>query len=261
LRVVGYVRVSSKNAADQEASRPAQEAAIRAWCRTAGHVLVGIEGDDATSGTTSPGDRQELANGTHGRPGLATALDRVSTGAADGLVVRELDRLSRDVMVQETIFARLWLMRPATTVFSTRSAEQQNCSRTDDPDDWQRKYLRRQLGLVAELVRDMTVARLRAGKHAKAAAGGYAGGRPPYGWRGGGGQLVPVPAEQATIARMLELRQGGLSLRELAGVLAAEGHRPRPGTVRRGGQLRPRSPDWHPVTLARILQRAEKAGP
>lgn len=61
----------------------------------------------------------------------------------------------------------------------------------------------------------------------------------PYGWRATGGKLVAEPAEQATLARMVELASQGCSLRQIAGALNDEGRRSRTGgrwsyeTVRR----------------------------
>jgi DNA invertase Pin-like site-specific DNA recombinase len=236
MRVVGYTRVSSKNREHQAESRPEQARAIRAWCRANGHQLVNFYGDDAVSGT----------NGLKERDGLPDALNFIKAGKADGLVVRELDRLSRDLIIQETILAEVWAIRPDVEVFSTRPEEQRNCSRTDDPKDWERKYMRRQLGLVAELVRDLTVARLRRGKRAKAERGGFTGGTTPFGWRSQDRELVPDPDEQLALARIVALHRAGVSLRGIAAALEAEGHRPRRGQR------------WHPNTLARILDRLDQ---
>jgi len=232
MRVVGYVRVSSKNRGQQVESRPAQERAIRAWAKAEGHRLVGIYVDEGVSG----------ANGIEERIGLPEAMQAIEDGHADGLVVRELDRLHRDLMVQEQVLADLWRMRPEVEVFSTKPGEQQNCRR-DDPDDPSRRMVRQILGAVAEYVRAQTVARLRAGKRRKAAAGGFTGGKTPYGWRSQDRELVEDPAEQATLARIQELRSQGQSLRGIAATLEAEDRRPRRGER------------WAPNTLARILER------
>jgi DNA invertase Pin-like site-specific DNA recombinase len=240
--VIGYGRTSSKNTKDQEESRPAQEKAIRAWAKAHGHKLIRTEWDEGVSGR----------NGLKEREGLPDALNAIRAGEADGLVVRELDRLSRDLIVQETVLADLWAIRPEVEVYSTRAEEQRNCSRTDDPEEWERKYMRRQLGLVAELVRDLTVARLRRGKRAKAARGGFVGGRPPFGWKAQDKELVEDPEEQVTLARIRELHSEGRSLRTIAFTLDAEGHKPRPGKRRK-------TETWHPTTLARIVARFEEA--
>ncbi|NIH96929.1 recombinase family protein [Mycolicibacterium fluoranthenivorans] len=92
--------------------------------------------------------------------------------------------------------------------------------------------------------------RLRDGRRAKAAAGGHATGSTPYGWRSGkrgndnpNGALVPIPAEQAALRRMAEVRDGGSSTREIAATLTAERH-----PTKRGGA-------WSSATVSRILSR------
>jgi DNA invertase Pin-like site-specific DNA recombinase len=235
VRVVGYVRTSSKTKDDQEASRPEQEWAIRGWCRRHGHQLVGYRHDEGLSGT----------NGLADRPGLGEALAMLRAGRADGLVVRELDRLSRDLMVQEAVFADVWKLRSATAVLSTKPGEEQNCSR-DDPLDPSRKFIRRQLGLAAEFQRDLIVARLAGGKRAKAAHGGYTCGAPRYGVQVDcqAHELFPDPAEQATLDRIRQLHREGVPIRGIAARLNADGV-----PAKRGGR-------WHPTTVARVLGRA-----
>jgi DNA invertase Pin-like site-specific DNA recombinase len=233
MRVVAYVRVSSRNTEHQKESAPEQERAIRAWAKANGHRLVGVYRDVGVSG----------ANGLDQREGLPDAEAAIQAGQADGLVVRELDRLHRDMLVQEQVLADLWRIRPEVEVFSTKPGEAQVCRR-DDPDDPSRRMSRQILGAVAEYVRAQTVARLRAGKRRKREAGGYVGGQPAYGSRVEDKALVVDPTEQATVERIRELADGGASLRTIAATLEAEGRRPK-----RGGR-------WHPQTVARVLERA-----
>jgi hypothetical protein len=89
----------------------------------------------------------------------------------------------------------------------------------------------------------MIALRLRAGRRRKAEKGGYAYGAPPFGHRAQDGELVRDEAEQATLARMCELRRSGSSLREIASILEGEGFKPR------------RSKRWHPVVVQRVLDR------
>ena len=59
-----------------------------------------------------------------------------------------------------------------------------------------------------------------------------------YGWRSVKGELVPVPAEQAALARMKALAAQGTSTRQIALVLTAEGppHETRRSVVRSNGR-------------------------
>ena len=83
--VVGYVRVSTDEQAVSGLGLAAQRAAIRAECARRGWTLVAIH-EDALSGKTL------------NRPGMASALAAVESGAASAIVVAKLDRLSRSLV-------------------------------------------------------------------------------------------------------------------------------------------------------------------
>ena len=59
------------------------------------HRIVHTCVDEAVSGALEAADR----------PGLACALDAITTGVADGVVVARLDRLDRQLTVQEATLA------------------------------------------------------------------------------------------------------------------------------------------------------------
>jgi DNA invertase Pin-like site-specific DNA recombinase len=201
---------------------------VKAWVRQHGHRLIGIYRDEGVSGS----------NGLDTRLGLADALAAVRAGKADGVVVLRLDRLARDLVLQETLLAEV--KRLGGQVLSCSDAEAGVL--VDDPADPSRRLIQQILGAVAEYERSMIALRLRAGRRRKAESGGYAGdGSPPYGYEAVDGELRPVEAEQRAIGRIRELRSSGLSLRLIGDTLAAEGHSPKRGDR------------WHPQSLARIL--------
>jgi putative DNA-invertase from lambdoid prophage Rac len=76
------------------------------------------------------------------------------------------------------------------------------------------------LAALAEFERERILERTRDGRRGKKARGGFIGGTVPFGYRveGEGSQahLVEVPEEQAALASILELREAGLSLRDVA---------------------------------------------
>ena len=84
---------------------------------------------------------------------------------------------------------------------------------------------------------------MRAGKAAKIASGGYGGGRPPFGWRAEGKELVPEPREQEAIVLVRQLAEEGLSSRQIAARLEQAGFRPKVGEY------------WSSVQVLRIIQR------
>lgn len=227
VRVVGYVRTST--ARQQEAFGPdVQRDAIRQWARANGHRVVAWE-TDTISGTS------ELAS----RCGWRTAATAVKSGKADGIVVARIDRLARDVMVQELLLRNLTEF--GGVVLSTRANENEMLA--GESKDPSRKLVRTILGAISEYDREMITDRLAAARKAKAARGGYAHGALPYGYRSRGGKLVPVPAEQRALSLMRQLDGQGASTRAIADALTAEGH-----PTKRGGK-------WCAATVARILKR------
>lgn len=85
--VIGYVRVSTSEQAQSGAGLDVQRAAIRAECERRGWTLLGLHEDAGASGRSM-----------NGRPGLASAVERLERHEADALVVSKLDRLSRSML-------------------------------------------------------------------------------------------------------------------------------------------------------------------
>jgi DNA invertase Pin-like site-specific DNA recombinase len=94
-RAVGYLRVSTDEQADSGAGLSAQRTTIEAEADRRDWTLIAVEVDAGASG-------KSLA----GRPNLAAALDAVSSGRADVLVVAKLDRLSRSLLDFAALMAR-----------------------------------------------------------------------------------------------------------------------------------------------------------
>jgi DNA invertase Pin-like site-specific DNA recombinase len=233
LRLVGYLRVSTDRQAEHGLGLDVQEAAIRKWARAGGHRVVAWYRDEGESGS----------NGLETRVALAEALATIREQKAAGVVVYRLDRLARDLVLQEQLLAEV--RRMGGDVFSTSAAEASVLA--DDPADPSRKLIRQVLGAVAEYERAMIVLRMRSGRSRKRETG-YAGdGPPPLGYRAEGRQLVRDDEEQVTLARIAALRASGASLRAICAVLSAEGR-----TTKRGGT------GWYPETLRLIIDRLDR---
>src|SRR5262245_26704908 len=228
MRVVAYVRVSTDRQPERGSRLEVQEQAGRAWPRLHGHRLVAVHRDEGVSGS----------NGVEDRTGLPLALSDLRDRRADAVVIARLDRLARSLTTQEAILAKVWQL--GGRMFTVEGGE----VLPDDPDDPMRTAMRQMVGVLSQLERSMITKRMRDGRAVKRASGGYCGdGSPAFGWQAVDGELVPVEAEQATVARARALRASGLSLRAVADQLHAEGHH-----AKRGGR-------WHPRTLGRILAR------
>lgn len=232
MRLVAYLRVSTDTQAEKGNGLDVQERMIRAWARRHGHEIVAVVKDAGLSGAKPAEDR----------PGLTRALLMLRMGEVEGLIVRDLDRLAREVTVQEAVLAEVW-RRADAHVFDVTTGEVLR----DDPDDPFRTAMRQMMGVFAGLERRMVVKRLRDGRKAKAARGGHAVGPAPYGYKAVNGELVPIPEQIAALDRMRRLRRRGMSTRAIAATLTAEGH-----PTARGGA-------WSSPTVARILERSRQA--
>lgn len=233
MRYVLYRRVSSNAQASDGQGLEIQEETGRAWLRAGRHRLVEVCTDSALSGS------DDVAH----RPGLARALALVIADKADGILVPRLDRLARDVILQEQLLAELHRI----------GKELRSCSPTEDhnlehtPDDPTRALVRRILGAVAQYERELIRLRLKSGRERKLMRSGYIGGTPPYGWAAVRGELVPVPDEQRTIRLIRRLRAEGRSYRAICAELE-----------RRGIVSRARHRKWRPATVQGIYQRPDR---
>lgn len=231
MRYVAYLRVSTEQQADTGAGLAIQEQACRDWLRAGRHQLAGVCTDAGRSGSLSVADRH----------GLGEALAVLSAGKADGLLVYRLDRLARDMVMQEQLLAELH--RRELVLASCSATENEHL--TDDADDPTRALVRRILGSVAAYERDMIRLRLRTGRARKRIAGGYVAGAPPYGYAAVGRELVPVEPEQEVIRLIRRLVREGWSLAAVCAELE-----------RRGIASRAQHRRWRKSTVAAIADRA-----
>jgi len=225
-KALGYVRVSTQ---EQVAGfgLDVQERAIREYCKAAGLRLVDVYRDEGQSGS----------NGLETRGGLAEALARLQAGAASLLVVYRMDRLARDLLLQETLVQRL---RDQGT--PVRSASEPDLD--TDTDDPTKVLIRQIIGAVSQYERAVIRGRMMAGKAAKAAKGGFLGGLPPYGFKVEDGEVVVDDAEQEVVQLVGRRRASGASLRDIGSELTSRGLKPRAGGV------------WHPNTVRRIAAQS-----
>lgn len=233
MPVIGYARVSTANQALGD-SVNAQAQAIRDWAAGRGDRVVGIEMDLGRSGALDAVDR----------PGLLAAVGAIEGGLASVLSVHRLDRLARALHVQEAVLSRVWAAGGEVW-----EAVGDRPVLRDDPDDPMRTFVRQVMGAAGQLERGLAVARLQGGRRRKAERGGYAGGWTPYGYRregeGRGARLVPIEAEQRTVARIRRARARGLSLRRIAALLNRDGV-----TAKAGGT-------WGPSSVRAVLTKSQ----
>lgn len=98
---------------------------------------------------------------------------------------------------------------------------------------------------VAEQERRNITMRTSGGRRQKAKRGGYAGGRPPYGYKAENGYLKIIPHEAKIIRKIFELYDAGMSMNRIALLLTESGIPSRYG----GG--------WSAATIAKIIDRRD----
>jgi DNA invertase Pin-like site-specific DNA recombinase len=214
MRAFGYLRVSGKGQLDGDGF-PRQRAAIKAYAAAHGIRVVRWFEEQGISGT------KDLEN----RPALQELMLALHSNGTRLVLIEKLDRLARDLMVQETIIGDL--RKNGFEIISV--AEPDLCS--DDPS---RKLVRQVFGAIAEYERAMIVLKLRAARQRVRAREGRCEGRKPFGSR---------PGETETIARIRELARKGLNFSNIADTLNSEEL-----PTRAGGQ-------WFPATVSRVLAR------
>jgi DNA invertase Pin-like site-specific DNA recombinase len=221
MKAFGYVRVSGKGQLDGDGfSR--QKASIQAYAHSVGFEIVEFAEERGVSGTTEGTDRQAWAD----------LIARITLdGSTTTVLVERLDRIARDLLVQEHIIADL--RKRGITLIS--AAEPDLCH--DDPS---RKLLRQIMGAIAEYDKSMIVAKTRAARERIRRSGKPCEGAKPYGH-------ASKPDEAQVLQRMHALRGSGASLVAICDTLRAEAI-----PARRGGAA------WSPMTVARILKRAAR---
>ena len=208
-----YLRVSGKGQLEGDGFTRQLEA-VRQYAKAGGIELGQVFREEGVSGT------KELEN----RPALQELLEALAAGDVKLVLIEKLDRLARDLMVQETIISDM--RKQGFELVSV--AEPDLCS--DDPS---RKLIRQIFGAIAEYDRAMVVLKLRGARQRMKARTGSCEGKKPFGSREG---------EAATIARMKELRAAGQPYEAVAAALDREGHKPRHGDC------------WNPLVISRILR-------
>lgn len=229
-RVAAYLRVSTDRQVDEGFGLDVQEQAVREWARTQKARVAYVVTDEGRSGAAELDDR----------PGLAEVLGHLQGKRVDGIVVARIDRIARDLVLQEWIRAEI--LRAGGELRSASPVE--DLYLRDDPTDPTGNLVRQILGAVSEYERAMVRLRMEAGKAVKRKAGGYAGGQPPFGYRSQDRELVRDEDEQQTLNRIRRWRREGKTYRDIADRLNYERIPSRHNAI------------WYPITVSRILKRA-----
>jgi len=197
-KLVGYARVSTDNQ-KEEGTIEIQEKDLKLYADKNNFELVEIFKDEGVSGS------KELEN----RPGLAKLFNSIETEKdIKGILIFKLDRLARDLYIQEHLIKKLELLNKELI-----SIKEPDLS-SKDP---MRKAFRQFMGIVSELEKAFITLRLSGGRINKAQKGGFAGGAVALGYLSKNKELI-INKEQAETIRMIfkMKRYKKMGLREIA---------------------------------------------
>lgn len=218
MNAYAYLRVSGMGQVDGDGFTRQCEA-INRYASAHGITIVQTFREEGVSGT------KELDN----RPALQELLLAIESGDVRMVMIEALNRLARDLMVQETILSDL--RKRGITVISV--AEPDLCS--DDPS---RKLMRQIFGAIAEYDKAMIVLKLRGARQRMKARTGRCEGSKPFGAADG---------QKKTIERIMTLRGAGMAVDTIAETLNCEGLK-----SKTGGR-------WYGSSVRNVILREQRA--
>jgi DNA invertase Pin-like site-specific DNA recombinase len=207
-----YLRVSGKGQLDGDGF-PRQREAIKKYAAANGFRIVNWFEERGVCGATEG----------EARPAWSELMTALHANGVRTVIIEKLDRLARDLMVQETIIADL-----RKHGFELVSVAEPDLMANDAT----RILVRQMMGAVAQYEKSQIVLKLRGARMRKRAKEGRCEGRKPYGYYEG---------ESAALQRLKAFRAEGLGFDRIAARMNEEGIPTRTG--------RP----WHGVVVNRIL--------
>ena len=212
LKCFAYLRVSGKGQVDGDGFTRQLEA-IKKYATDHDLRIVKTFREKGVTGTADLEDR----------PAFVEMMTALHSNGVKVILIEKLDRLARDLMVQESIIQSL--RKEGFDLISVMEPDLLQ----DDPT---RKLMRQILGAFAEYEKTMIVLKLRAARARQKAKSGRCEGAKPFGYYDG---------EETVLKRMQALRDSGLGFDRIAAQLNEEGLKPRRGER------------WHGLTVNRSL--------
>ena len=207
-RACVYTRVSTAEQANEGYSLEEQDRKCQAAIVSKGWEYVGTYSDPGVTGRSM------------NRPGLQQMLSDIRSGKIQAVVIYKLDRLSRkqkdtmEIIEDDLLKNDVALMSINETL--------------DTTTPWGRAMI----GILSsfnQMESETIQMRTTDGRMAKAASGGYAGGKPPIGYRAVNGELVVVPEEAEIVRLVFDLRKSGGTLIGITNELNRRGYRTKKG--------------------------------
>jgi DNA invertase Pin-like site-specific DNA recombinase len=212
-KAFAYLRVSGRGQIDGDGFNR-QLTAVKKYAAANGIKIVRVFREEGISGATE----------WESRPAFSEMMGILLNNGVRTVMVERLDRVARDLLVQESVVADF--QRKALTLISVSEPD----LLSDDPS---RILMRQMLGAFFQYEKTLLVAKLRGARQRMKISTGRCEGRKGYGFRTG---------EAAIIEMMTKLRANGVAVDKIADKLNADGVRPRAG-------LR-----WYPTSVYRVLK-------
>lgn len=182
-RAIGYLRVSGTSQLDKDGEHR-QRDVVHAFCKQHNLCLAFAVFEGAVSGTVEGMDRPQFGTVIHHIEGQDAIWDRECFGRISAetkeqhrpcIVVERLDRLARDLMVQE-----IMLKECRERGIQVYAADQGLIDLASNDIDPTRKLFRQMMGAIAEWEKSALVAKLRVARERKKAETGRCSGPLPY---------------------------------------------------------------------------------
>lgn len=208
-RACVYTRVSTEGQAESGYSIEEQEVRCKAAIQSKGWECVGVYSDPGISGRTLE------------RPGLKAMQSAIEAGKVDVVVVYKLDRLSRKQRDTMAIIEDYFMAHGVDLVSLNETL--------DTTTPWGRAMI----GILSsfnQMECETITVRTAMGRQAKAMSGGYAGGRPPFGYMSVNNELVIDPPRAEIVRKIFEwFDDYGMTRVGIAARLNEMGYRTRSG--------------------------------
>ena len=203
-----YTRVSTTEQATEGYSIEEQGRMCKAAIESKGWIYVKTYSDPGVSGRTME------------RAGLQEMIQAINDGEIGAVVIYKLDRLSRKQRDTMTIIEDIFLKNDIDLISLNETLD------TSTP--WGRAMI----GILSsfnQMESENIQMRTAMGREAKAKQGGYAGGKPPLGYKAVDGVLTVVPEEAKIVRLIFQMRKEGMPMMGIASELNRLGYRTKKG--------------------------------
>ena len=208
-RACVYTRVSTDAQGEGEkVSLPEQERMGKACIESKGWQYIRTYEDNGYTGRNK------------NRPALQKMIADIKNKEIDAVIIYKLDRLSRKQRDTLDIIEDVLLENNVDLVSLNETLD------TSTP------FGRAIIGVLSsfnQLESENIAMRTAMGRYATAREGGYAGGKPPLGYKAVNGQLVVVPEEAEIVRLVFDLRAKGKTLIGITDELNKRGYRSKKG--------------------------------